>query len=200
MLFLITIKITNSGDDSRGNLMNAIKSAGIGSLKKTQNWEELENKRSSIEERPLNKASHYSAPSTVAPVSFQAEILSKKLSPAKHRNHSHQAPQEAPRPTFESQLFEKIRKRAQIVENQMKTDLKESKSNDFIRSSETHENQFKIPLIKAKGISNHTLNSNPTAFTDEIIRTNSQDIELSKGIDSDNISINSSKRSILGKS
>lgn len=160
--------------------------------------EELEKKVPVIVERPVNRASQYTTPPAAVPVSFQAEILAKKLSPAKQRNHTQQAHQEAPRPTFESQLFDKIRKRAQIVENQMKTDLTGTK--DFVGSSETHENGFKTPLVKAKGILDSKLNSKPTTSTDEIIRANSQDTELSKCIDSDNISINSSKRSILGKS
>jgi len=177
--------------------LNAIRSAGIRSLKKTDNLKELERTSPSVEKRPGNKALLNPAPQILGPLSFQDEILHKKLSPMIERNFIQQAPQEASRPTFESQLFEKIRKRAQIVENQMGNDMKDTKSIDYIYSKENH---VKPLLHKLKGNSNSKLISKPTISLDETVKTTLHDRELSKCTDSDNISLNSSKRSILGNS
>lgn len=172
--------------------MDAIRSSGIGNLKKTQISKDSDSGallNNSAKCNPLRSKDGPTMPPKDNPASFQAELLSKKLSPAKDRNIGQRIPQEMSRPTFESQLFEKIRKRAQILDNHSSQNDKVVQVNDDEKSNQVFG---ATPLTKSK---DSKMIANQLESSADALRIMSPN---SKSVDFDSMSINSSRRSILG--
>ena len=175
---------------SRGQLLDSIRNSGMKSLKKTKKIPDLDPKLVSAESRSTKTAQRsYNQKENGS--AFQAEIMSKKLSPAKEGKLSHQIPKEPAKPTFESQLFDKIKKRAQLIENQMGV-KEDNQKQTALQGNSSHN--IEVKLLKECIGSGY--NSTTTDISTEASRERT--IEFSKCNDSDNFSLNSSKLSVLG--
>ena len=173
--------------------MDSIKNCGIHSLKKTEYPSDSACRKTS---NPDISAVDRSLPSNLGNLSFQNEILTKKLTPAKQRPRVAPISVELSKSSFESQLLDKIKRRAEIVEKQINMAEKIPKSLSVKDKSSAHDLYCKS-YTSPGGVNSDPKSSLSSSDPKNEIESNDYDLNRQ---DSDTPSLRLSKLSILGDS